>query len=128
MCSNVVWGSSFGLAGTAAEEVRGSEVVIAPHNGFSETFFVGGVLMLLLFLGMLFFVFRRLWWLSKGDNLFAVLLGSFILCVAFTMGYPVMSNIFVGSLFWLAIGVAANRSLAERELIAQGCVPALPAP
>jgi O-antigen ligase len=114
---DVVWGSSFGIAGTAAEEVRGPEVTITPHNGYSETFFIGGVLMLLLFLVMLFFVFRRLWWLSKSDDVFAVLLASFILCTAFMMGYPIMSTIFVGSMFWLAIGVAANRSIAHQELL-----------
>jgi len=112
---NVMFGSSFGIAGTAAEEVRGPGITITAHNGYSETYFVGGVLMLLLFLVMLFFVFRRLWWLSKSDDVFALLLASFILCTAFMMGYPIMSTIFVGSMFWLAIGVAANRSIAHKE-------------
>jgi hypothetical protein len=112
---NVMFGSSFGIAGTAAEEIRGQELIITPHNGFSEIYFVGGILMLILFLVVLFFVFRRLWRMSKGDNLFVALLASFIICVAFTLGYPIMYNIFVGSLFWIAIGVAANRSVAHKE-------------
>lgn len=112
---NAMFGSSFGIAGTAAEELRGQDSVITPHNGFSEIYFVGGILMLFLFLVILFFVFRRLWWLAKGDNLFTALLAIFIICVAFTISYPIMSNIFAGSLFWIAIGVAANRSIAREE-------------
>ncbi|MFH1884904.1 MAG: hypothetical protein ABIL62_19580, partial [Planctomycetota bacterium] len=71
---NAMFGSSFGIAGTAAEELRGQDSVITPHNGFSEIYFVGGILMLFLFLVILFFVFRRLWWLAQGDNLFTALL------------------------------------------------------
>jgi O-antigen ligase len=112
---NVIYGSSFGIAGTAAEEIRGSELVIKPHNGFAETYFVGGVLMLFLFMLILYFAFRRLWWLSKKNYLFGALLASFVLCTAFTVSYPVMSNIFVGSLFWLTIGIAASHSITNKE-------------
>jgi hypothetical protein len=110
---NVFFGSSFGIAGTAAEEIRGGDLIITPHNGFAETYFVGGVLMLFLFILLIYFAHRRLRWLSQKDYMFGALMASFIICVAFTVGYPIMSNIFVGSLFWLTIGAAASYSIKK---------------
>jgi hypothetical protein len=112
---NVFLGSSFGIAGTAAEEIRGDYLVITPHNGFAETYFVGGVFMLFLFMLILYFVFRRLWRLSKKDRFFGALWASCIICAAFTVGYSIMSSIFLGSFFWLTIGVAANYSITKKQ-------------
>lgn len=117
--ADVVWGSSFGVAGTAAEEVRGEDVAIAAHNGFVETYFVGGILMLLLFCGLLIAAWRRLWQLARADALFSALFAAFVVCLAYMLTYPVMSSIFVGAFFWLTIGASGNHLLMRETLAIQ---------
>lgn len=109
---NVLIGSSFGIAGTAAEELRGEDAVITAHNGFAESYFVGGLLLLALFVATIIAASRRLWRLARADRLYTALFACLVVCVAFTAAYPVMSNIVIGSFFWLCIGVAGNRALA----------------
>lgn len=110
---NVLIGSSFGIAGTAAEELRGEDAVITAHNGFAESYFVGGLLLLTVFVATIIAALRRLWRLARRDRLYTALFACLAVCVAFTVAYPVMSNIVVGSFFWLCIGVAGNRALAN---------------
>jgi hypothetical protein len=113
---DVIIGSSYGIAGTAAEEIRGNDMVITAHNGFSETYFVGGLLMVMLFVLLLGETLRVLWRLSRLDPLYTFLLAALLVCLAFMSTYPVMSNIGLGSIFWLAVGSAANHRLRREAL------------
>lgn len=110
---NVLAGSSFGVAGTAAVAERGLGNAILPHNGYLEIFLVGGLLMLLLFLWMLLVTFVKLQAVSVNNSFCHALFVSFIILIFFTAGYPIFNQPVLGALFWLMIGLAANSAVLD---------------
>ena len=110
---NIVVGSSYGIAGSAAQEVRGEDLVITPHNGFAETYFVGGVVLVVEFVALIVLAAIRLRRLSKQRKMYVGLFAGFILCTLFTLAYPLMYAIFLGAFFWVCVGVASNRWIAR---------------
>ena len=110
---NILGGSSFGVAGTAAVAARGFGNAVLPHNGYLEIFLVGGLLMLLLFFWILLVTFVKLQAVAATNNFCHTLLVSFLILILFTAGYPVFNQPVLGSFFWLVIGLAANKEVME---------------
>lgn len=109
---NVLAGSSFGVAGSVASELRG-DAAILPHNSLLEIYLVGGILLLAVFLIVLFTSFQRLWAERRANGFRMALLIGFLVMVAFAAGYPIIYEPVLGSFFWLVVGVAANAWLAN---------------
>ena len=110
---DVVIGSSYGIAGSAAQEVRGEDAVITPHNGFAETYFVGGVALVVVFVALIVVVAIRLRGLSRQRDMYVGVFAGFVLSTLFMVSYPVMYAIVPGAFFWVCVGVASNRWIAR---------------
>ena len=106
---DVLFGSSYGLAGSAATQARGGLAVL-PHNSFLEAFLVGGVTMLSVLVAVLLSAGRRLWraMMSRGDALPKLVFCAYTLLVLFMIGYPVIYEPILGSIFWILVGASAN--------------------
>lgn len=104
---NVLVGSSFGVAGSSAFELRKPGKAMLPHNSYMEIYLVGGVLLLLAFTALCIYTLRQLWLKSRND-LFRSFLFASILLLAFMFTYPVIYEPITGGIFWLIIGVAGN--------------------
>jgi len=110
---DVAIGSSYGIAGTAAQEVRGDDAVITPHNGFAETYFVGGVVLVTVFVALIVVAATRLRRLSRQREMYVGVFAGFLLCTLFMVTYAIMYAIVPGAFFWLCVGVASNRWIAR---------------
>lgn len=105
---NVLIGSTYGVVGSAAMEVRGDADTFHPHNSIAEVYFAGGLAMLFTFLALLFVVARKLYRLSLDDRTFTCLFIAFLLMLAILPTYPVIYEPIMGSLFWVTIGISGN--------------------
>jgi hypothetical protein len=102
-------GSSYGIAGTAAYNIRGDAAML-PHNGFLEIYLVGGIFMLIIFILILFITTKNLWifFVKNYNFLFLSLFICFLLAIFLLPTYPIIYEPVIGALFWLIVGVAAN--------------------
>ncbi|MEQ9483399.1 hypothetical protein [Coleofasciculus sp. F4-SAH-05] len=112
---NFLVGSSFGLAGSAALELK--EDALLPHNTFSEIYFVGGFFMLLLFLLILTKTLFALWLRRTVNHYYQALFVTFFVIVAFMPSYPIIYEPILGSLFWLIVGLVANSCLSIKNIV-----------
>ena len=117
---NILGGSSFGVAGTAAVAERGFGNAVLPHNGYLEIFLVGGLLMLLLFFWVILVTFVKLQAAAAGNSFCHALFVSFIIMILFMTGYPIFNQPVLGAFFWLVIGMAANRAVLDDALSHEG--------
>jgi len=106
---NFLIGSSFGIAGSAARTIRG-ELAILPHNSFLEIYLVGGMIMILIFITILYLTYKKLRLKSK-NILYQPMLLSFFIIVLLMFTYPIIYEPVIGSFFWLIIGVSCNYRL-----------------
>ena len=104
---DVVIGSSYGAAGTAAL-TWSSEQVIEPHNGMSEIYFVGGVLLLAIYILVVKSTIRGLLREFPRDELGAALMICVLILSLYTFTYPIEYEPVNGSLFWIIVGLAAR--------------------
>lgn len=112
---DVLLGSTYGIAGSAAGDVRGDANVHGPHNSLAEIYFVGGLMMLGVFCTLLVLVMRSLYLLAEGDGVLAWLFVSFVVLVSYLPSYPIIYEPVLGSIFWMAMGVAANPAFSPRK-------------
>lgn len=110
---NILGGSSFGVAGTAAVAERGFGSAILPHNGYLEIFLVGGLLMLFIFFWVILVSFVKLQAAAAGDDFCHALFVSFIIAILFMAGYPIFNQPVLGAFLWLLIGIAANSAVLD---------------
>jgi hypothetical protein len=108
---NVVVGSSYGIVGSVAVQLRGPEGAILPHNNLSEIYLAGGLISLAVLLKMLWLSFRSLWSMRHADGLRQALLTVYLMLVALLFIYPITYQPVMGALLWLIVGVTANREL-----------------
>jgi len=113
---NCLAGSTFGIAGSAAKEIRGKSSAILPHNGFLEIYLVGGIFMLLIFLAILFFTCKRLYNVGVTVRYYKTLWIGFLMLIAFLFIYPITYQPILGAIFWLIVGIAANRAVEKSVL------------
>ena len=106
---NFLMGSSFGIAGSAARTIRG-ELAILPHNSFLEIYLVGGMIMILIFINILYLTYKKLKLKSKSIFYQPMLL-SFFIIVLLMFTYPIIYEPVMGSFLWLIIGVSCNYRL-----------------
>lgn len=112
---NVFLGSTFGIAGSAAVEIRGSGRAILPHNTFLELYLVGGGVLLALYLVIVAGTWRRLYRASTtADGLFAFT--TFVVLTAYSAAYPVIYAPALGVPLWLIIGATSSRYFREAGL------------
>jgi len=106
---NFLMGSSFGIAGSAARTIRG-ELAILPHNSFLEIYLVGGMIMILIFITILYLTYKKL--NIKSKNIFyQPILLSFFIIVLLMFTYPIIYEPVIGSFFWLIVGISSNYRL-----------------
>lgn len=110
---NFLVGSSFGIAGSAAFQLKAD--VILPHNTFSEIYLVGGILLLFIFGLILVKTWSRLWLLNKVNDYYKALLIVFLTIVAYMPSYPIIYEPILGSLFWLIVGLVANSNFSLKK-------------
>ena len=111
---NFLMGSSFGIAGSAARTIRG-EFAILPHNSFLEIYLVGGMIMILIFITILYLTYKKL--KAKSKNIFyQPILLSFFIIVLLMFTYPIIYEPVMGSLFWLIVGISCNYRLNRMVL------------
>jgi len=110
---NFLVGSSFGIAGSAAFQLKAD--VILPHNTFSEIYLVGGVLFLFIFWFILVKTWSRLWLLGNVNTYYKALLIVFLTIVAYMPSYPIIYEPILGSLFWLIVGLVANPNFSIKK-------------
>lgn len=107
---NFLCGSSFGIAGSAAEELLGATYALVPHNSIAEVYFVGGIIHLLLFFAIILITLMRFWNQRHWDETQQTLLVSFLMILANVPTYPLITQPVLGGLFWLMVGIGASRS------------------
>lgn len=121
----VLFGSSFGVAGSAAQELLGYEAgVILPHNSYLEMLLTGGIAMLgctIYLMGNAFrnFVFEMRISKSREDCCAVVCL---VMLACWMLIYPVIYEPVTGALFWSLIGYGnriyfGSRDLSERNIV-----------
>jgi hypothetical protein len=107
---NVLSGSSFGIAGSVAEEMRGMNAIL-PHNSLAEIYFVGGLFQLGIFLTIIFMTCRVLTRRRKFDKIHQTLFIGYLMSIALLPTYPIIYEPIMGTFFWLTVGVCANSRL-----------------
>jgi hypothetical protein len=112
---NLLFGGSFGIAGSAAQELRGDGAIL-PHNSFSEIFLVGGIFMVTIFLIIILRTFKKLRDGRNINNYRQALFIGFLLTIAFMPFYPVIYQPILGAFFWTVVGIASNSNLAKEDL------------
>jgi hypothetical protein len=117
---NVLLGTSYGVAGSAAVELRFGRAVL-PHNSFVEAFLVGGVLLVSVFLALLARVGYRYWVLRESGSEAKVLFACMIVLVAYMPAYPVIYQPVLGGLFWVIVGIAFSPWAESRLSAVRGC-------
>jgi hypothetical protein len=105
---NLIMGSSFGVAGSAAQDIRGSRYAILPHNTLSEAFLVGGFVLTLILGMVVWTTMRRLYRLTRTGAEDPFLLVAFGLLTVYSLSYPIIYQPYLGALFWLIVGSMAS--------------------
>lgn len=104
---HVLFGSSYGVAGSAAQEILGKDVgVVLPHNSYVEMFMVGGVTMLGLAIALIVRAFIRLVAVAAQPHcaIDRCALACLVLLSCWMLVYPVVYEPVLGTLLWTIVG------------------------
>ncbi|WDR02335.1 hypothetical protein PSQ19_17185 [Devosia algicola] len=114
----VLFGLSFGIAGSAAQEILGSGVnVVLPHNSYMEMYLTGGIVMLGVMVILMANAFRRI--VSdvlrsrRAEEQCALVCMTVLSCWMFV--YPIIYEPATGALFWSIIGYGNRLSHSKHE-------------
>jgi hypothetical protein len=102
---NIILGTSYGVAGSAAVEHRFGSAIL-PHNAFVEAFLVGGIVLVILLAAVIGRTIARLWAVRRRSEVARVLLACVVILVAYMPAYPVIYQPVLGGLFWVIVGIA----------------------
>jgi hypothetical protein len=110
---NFLFGGSYGIAGSVAVDARGEPAAFLPHNGYLELFLVGGLTLLGAFIHLVARAGRALYALRRSDlPEVRFLIVALPMLLSVMVGYPIMYEPILGSIFWLIIGVALGEESA----------------
>lgn len=108
----LIFGGSFGIAGSAALQYNAQAIL--PHNSYIEVLLVGGVFYLIILILIIVFTLLNLYKLNIEISFKKALYVVYLLLIAYMIGYPVIYEPIMGSLFWLITGISANKKLVQR--------------
>lgn len=114
---SIIFGESFGVAGSAAQESRGYDAgVPLPHNSYAEMFITGGLMLLIPVVLLMASAFRTLFveLRERPTSVGRCALICLALLACWMLGYPVIYEPVTGALFWVIIGYG-NRPRMERH-------------
>ncbi len=104
---HVLFGSSYGVAGSAAQEILGKDAgVVLPHNSYVEMFMVGGVTMLGLAIALIVRAFIKLVAVAAQPHcaIDRCALACLVLLSCWMLVYPVVYEPVLGTLLWTIVG------------------------
>lgn len=104
---NIIFGASFGVVGSAAQEILGANgKIVLPHNSYIELFLAGGLVTLGMTLALMLRALRRLLpaWSRPNHVLDRCALVCLVILSCWMLVFPVIYEPVTGALFWTIIG------------------------
>jgi hypothetical protein len=113
-----LFGSSFGVAGSAAQEILGKDAgVVLPHNSYVELFMVGGATMLGLAIALVVRAFINLAAVAADPQsaIDRCALACLVLLSCWMLVYPVVYEPVLGTLLWTIVGYGNRVRYSEKS-------------
>lgn len=105
---SLLFGRSYGVAGSAAQEILGTDAgVVLPHNSYMELFLTGGLTLLVLVVSLMLRAFQRLLPVVLRESGSVSELCALVCLIVLTFWmfvFPVIYEPITGSLFWTVVG------------------------